>query len=365
MGAPAGPYEAVGVGKRVALVTKRSARQCGRRGARVNQVLLVDADLVFKEAKGLRPARGRSSADASQHRVVVNGRVGRCIEAPLSSLVFWGRTGSDGATKGPEPTLPTGIRHQAAPHLVRSSRPTAEGAVEAGRRAAGVDVVRPRGGACGGDMWRGFPGRGGWGGGAGGLGAWASWSVGVGVESFAPPPESDLPWTIMRRSTALASALALVLALGSPAAPALAQSAGDDQYQDPFAHPQGGGTGKGSGTTSHSPGTTSHSPGTTSHSPGTTSHSPGTPSGTSGSSGSSGSSGTSGTTSSGTTTSSSTTASTPATVTPPTTAPPTTSSASSSASELPRSGGEPGLVAMFGAGLLLTGAGLRARVRVR
>ena len=111
-----------------------------------------------------------------------------------------------------------------------------------------------------------------------------------------------------RRIAALAAALSLSLPAG-----ALAQGAGDNQYQDPFAGEDsgsGGGSGSGSSGGGGAEGTDN----------GTLSSSP--PSGEQ-----------------------------------------LASQQSTSSGELPRTGADPGLVALLGAGLILTGAGLRVRVR--
>jgi LPXTG-motif cell wall-anchored protein len=112
-----------------------------------------------------------------------------------------------------------------------------------------------------------------------------------------------------RRIAALAAALSLALPAG-----ALAQGAGDNQYQDPFAGEDSGsgsGSGGGSGGGGGAEGTSGN---------GSLSNSP--PAGES-----------------------------------------LASQQSTSSGELPRTGADPGLVALLGAGLILTGAGLRVRVR--
>jgi LPXTG-motif cell wall-anchored protein len=113
-----------------------------------------------------------------------------------------------------------------------------------------------------------------------------------------------------RRLAALAVALSLALPAG-----ALAQGAGDNQYQDPFAgEDSGSGSGGGSG-------------------------------------GGGGGGGAEGTTGNGSELSNS---------------PPSSQLAAQSSTpsgELPRTGADPSLVALLGAGLILTGAGLRVRVR--
>ena len=111
-----------------------------------------------------------------------------------------------------------------------------------------------------------------------------------------------------RRIAALAAALSLSLPAG-----ALAQGAGDNQYQDPFA-----GEDSGSGSGSGSGGGGGGAEGTSGN--GSLSNSP--PAGES-----------------------------------------LASQPSTSSGELPRTGADPGLVALLGAGLILTGAGLRVRVR--
>jgi LPXTG-motif cell wall-anchored protein len=108
-----------------------------------------------------------------------------------------------------------------------------------------------------------------------------------------------------RRIAALAAALSLALPAG-----ALAQGAGDNQYQDPFAG-EDSGSGSGSGSGGGGEGTTGN---------GSLSNSP--PSGEQ-----------------------------------------LASQQSTSSGELPRTGADPGLIALLGAGLILTGAGLRVRVR--
>ncbi len=110
-----------------------------------------------------------------------------------------------------------------------------------------------------------------------------------------------------RRIAALAAALSLSVPAG-----ALAQGAGDNQYQDPFAgEDSGSGAGSGSGGGGGAEGNSGN---------GSLSDSP--PAGES-----------------------------------------LASQQSTSSGELPRTGADPGLVALLGAGLILTGAGLRVRVR--
>ena len=111
-----------------------------------------------------------------------------------------------------------------------------------------------------------------------------------------------------RRIAALAAALSLALPAG-----ALAQGAGDNQYQDPFAGEDsgsGGGSGGGGGGGGGAEGTDN----------GSLSTSP--PSGQQ-----------------------------------------LAAQQSAASGDLPRTGADPGLVALLGAGLILTGAGLRVRVR--
>jgi hypothetical protein len=116
-----------------------------------------------------------------------------------------------------------------------------------------------------------------------------------------------------RRIAALAVGLALICPAG-----AFAQGAGDNQYQDPFAGEDGSGSGSGSD-----------------------------------SSGSGGGGGGGGSRSSG--------------ASPSNTAPGVTEQSAAQtatpAGELARTGTDPGLVALLGLGFVLTGAGLRVRVR--
>jgi LPXTG-motif cell wall-anchored protein len=123
-------------------------------------------------------------------------------------------------------------------------------------------------------------------------------------------------------------ALAIAALLVAPGT-ALAQSAGDNQYQDPFGS-QGGGGGQSGGSQGSGGG-----------------------SGQSGGDQSSGSQSSSGQSSdAGSSQSSSSTGTTDA-----------QSSQTTSSRELPRTGGEPGLVALMGAALTLGGVALRRRVR--
>ena len=133
-------------------------------------------------------------------------------------------------------------------------------------------------------------------------------------------------------------AFALLLAFAMLALPAtsLAQSAGDDQYQDPLAGQNGGGTTSDNQTPSGSTGTTG---GGTTGSTGTTS-----PSGTTGT---------------GTTTPTTTTG------TPTTVAQAGAEGSPTPPGELPRTGGDPILVCIFGFAMLLMGTGLRTAVPSR
>jgi hypothetical protein len=112
------------------------------------------------------------------------------------------------------------------------------------------------------------------------------------------------------------AALAVAVLLVAPSV-ALAQSAGDNQYQDPFAGSGGGGSKGGGGKSSQA---------------------------------NQGSGSSSGGQSSGVGQSAATTQS-------------TTSPQATPGKQLPRTGGEPGLVALLGSGLIVAGAGLRLRVR--
>jgi LPXTG-motif cell wall-anchored protein len=123
-------------------------------------------------------------------------------------------------------------------------------------------------------------------------------------------------------------ALAIAALLAAPGA-ALAQSAGDNQYQDPF-----GSQGSGGGQSGGSQG----SGGGSGQSGGGQSSGGQSSSGQSSDAGSSQSSSSTGTTDAQT-------------------------SQSTSSRELPRTGGEPGLVALMGAALTLGGVALRRRVR--
>jgi hypothetical protein len=117
------------------------------------------------------------------------------------------------------------------------------------------------------------------------------------------------------------AALAVAVLLVTPSA-ALAQSAGDNQYQDPFAGSGGGGSGGGGGKSRQA-------------NQGSGSSSGGQSSG----GGSAQAAQSAGTTQS------------------------ATSQQATPGKQLPRTGGEPGLVALLGAGLIVAGAGLRLRVR--
>jgi len=110
----------------------------------------------------------------------------------------------------------------------------------------------------------------------------------------------------------LATASLAALALAAPAT-ALAQGAGDDQYQDPFGTQQGDG-GSGGDSSDEAPDTTP---------------APASP------------------------------AAEPAGASAP-----EEQAAEPATAQLPRTGSEPGLIALAGAGLILTGVGLRLRVTV-
>jgi hypothetical protein len=142
-------------------------------------------------------------------------------------------------------------------------------------------------------------------------------------------------------STVRRSALAaLAVLLAAPSSGALAQNgAGDNQYTDPFA---GSGGGSHSGSKSGSSGTGFGGGG------GSQTSSSGTSSGTPSLSSTPPSSGTS----SGTNTSSA-----------PSEAQAAAQPTGVTATGLPATGGEPGLVALLGAGMLLAGTGLRVRLR--
>jgi hypothetical protein len=132
-----------------------------------------------------------------------------------------------------------------------------------------------------------------------------------------------VPFPVRRARALIVTACLAGAAFGAPGA-ALAQSAGDDQYQDPLA-----------GQTQTAPATTSTAP-----DPATTPQltpNAGTSSGSTGST--SGSSGTAGTPATGT----------------------TTSPAQSDATSLPNTGVDGRIVAALGFGLLLCGFGLRLR----
>ena len=119
----------------------------------------------------------------------------------------------------------------------------------------------------------------------------------------------------MTRSRTAAS-LACALALAAPAA-AFAQSAGDDQYQDPLAGQDGGGSGDSGGSTGGSGGSGGATP-----APATGDTAPAQPAATT----------------------------------------PGASTSAEAADELPRTGGEPLPLVAIGAALLITGAGLRLLV---
>jgi LPXTG-motif cell wall-anchored protein len=133
-----------------------------------------------------------------------------------------------------------------------------------------------------------------------------------------------------------------MLALAASPAPALAQSASDDVYQDPFAN-----QGQQSGTAgAQSSGSSSSSQGSSGSSAQPTPSAAASQSQTA----------TTGSTSTGSSTSGSTA-----------TAPQTEAAAAETATpqnELPRTGADAGLTALAGLGLLLTGAVLRLRARI-
>jgi hypothetical protein len=142
----------------------------------------------------------------------------------------------------------------------------------------------------------------------------------------------------MRSLRRAAGVAAVVLALAAPSA-ALAQSAGDEQYADPF-----GGNGG-----SSQPSTGSNGSGGSNG----TSTSPGTSTGSSGSSGSSGSAAPATTTAP---------AAPAATTTSGTTAPAATT-ATAGQPQLPYTGAPAGLIGLAGALLLAGGVALRVRLR--
>jgi LPXTG-motif cell wall-anchored protein len=127
----------------------------------------------------------------------------------------------------------------------------------------------------------------------------------------------------MRATRRLAAPLAALIFAAAPAA-AIAQNAGDEQYQDPFGNPSQSGGGGSSN------------------------------SGSSGSTQNSGSTGTTGSGVAGTQAQLQATPSTSATS-------PTTSSQAGSSGQLPRTGLDVGIVAALGAVLLLGGLALRRR----
>ena len=125
----------------------------------------------------------------------------------------------------------------------------------------------------------------------------------------------------LRRIAALAGTVALVLPV-----PALAQGAGDEQYTDPLAGEDGRTPGTGSQTGSGSQGSGSGSSG-----------------GGGGGGGGQGGS--------------------PLSDVPPDLTEKQAANSRTPSGELARTGAEPGLIALLGAGFVLTGAGLRVRVR--
>jgi hypothetical protein len=128
------------------------------------------------------------------------------------------------------------------------------------------------------------------------------------------------------------AALAIAALLAAPGT-ALAQSAGDNQYQDPFGN-QGSGGGSGSGSSGSNSGSGSSGGGQSGDSQGSGS-------GSSGQSADTGSSQTS----------------------PSTGTTDAQGSQTTAGRQLPRTGGEPGLVALLGAGMTFGGLALRRRVR--
>ena len=120
-----------------------------------------------------------------------------------------------------------------------------------------------------------------------------------------------------RRIAALASTVALALP-----APALAQGAGDEQYTDPLAGENGRTSGSGSGSNPSSGSTTGSRTGTTTGRGGSR-----------------------------------------LSDVPPGPDEQQAANTRTPRGELARTGAEPGLIALLGAGFLLTGAGLRVRVR--
>jgi hypothetical protein len=127
------------------------------------------------------------------------------------------------------------------------------------------------------------------------------------------------------------AALAIAALLAAPGT-ALAQSAGDNQYQDPFGN-QGSGGGSGSGSSGSNSGSGSSGGGQSGDSQGS-----GSGSGQSADTGSSQTSSSTGTTDA-------------------------QGSQTTASRQLPRTGGEPGLVALLGAGMTFGGLALRRRVR--
>jgi hypothetical protein len=135
----------------------------------------------------------------------------------------------------------------------------------------------------------------------------------------------------MTRFASRGAALAIMAALALPGG-ALAQGAGDNQYQDPFAGNDGSSRGSGKGTSGT--GSRGRAGGGTAR----------TGSGSSGSGSSGGGGG-------------------QLSTTPPNSNETQATQTRTPRGELARTGAEPGLIALLGTGLLLTGAGLRVRVR--
>jgi LPXTG-motif cell wall-anchored protein len=138
----------------------------------------------------------------------------------------------------------------------------------------------------------------------------------------------------LRRRLATPAAVAAALAF---AAPALAQSPGDDQYSDPFGSGGGGGGGNATPAPTPSPSSAPSTPST----PSTPSAAPATSTGTS------------------TSTSATTASATPTPTAAATAAAPVTTSQG----QLPYTGADAGLLALAGA--LCIGGGVALRVRLR
>jgi hypothetical protein len=128
------------------------------------------------------------------------------------------------------------------------------------------------------------------------------------------------------------AALAIAALLAAPGT-ALAQSAGDNQYQDPFGNQGSGGGSGSSGSSGNNSGSGTSGGGQSGDSQGS-----GSGSGQSADTGSSQTSSSAGTTDA-------------------------QGSQTTAGRQLPRTGGEPGLVALLGAGMTFGGLALRRRVR--